>query len=589
MPTITANTSPAVSLLVGQSLIVNRGTGMAAVLVGPARYGNVAYGLQPGRSVGPFDVPVTLSVTASDQGLDYTLSDSRSSNPPLSNDELALFRGPLSLSVSGVWNIAPSSDQAITVAPRRAVMRPRIRQASALLAAHAAAVVTAGGVAPTTAQYDAIRPHLETLMRSTAWPKLRVLWLPMGADNDINAARVCLVEASGTLALVNTGFLAGDYTTAGGLVGAAGKRLATTYSPSAAASGAYPALSSTAWGFGVFALVSNSGSTVMAGTEASNTHYLGFGGTNVSQMFGGTQVPHWSTKLLQSVQVSGANVEGWTGAYRRATAAGSGALPTGGISINAVNSGALSGSTTFGGLWVGEAMTTTDMAALRDFFADANTALGRAVMATGPNYNGDSITAGVVNISVGSNKYADRLSALYGATTINNGANGRSLSNFSGQTTSLVWSDETGSTGYLVTALRTPGSINLIALGVNDSNNNVPVVQFATDYARVLGNLIAAGLRPESIVLVSPWYQPGGTQAVNDATSQAMGAVIKALAAQYGCCYVDALNDTRIRSLSSANWDALGVHGNDAVHGQMYLSIRDAIAASWSSTALSAL
>lgn len=554
----------------------------------PARILNSSGALVSDGGWARLDSSGNLSVyidTARSWSVNVIDEDIRSVDPSLlSTTEAAATRS----FVSGVWNIAPTSDQAAAVTTRRTTMRPRIRLASALLTAHATAVVAAGGTAPTSAQYDAIRPHLETLMRSSAWPKLRVLWLPMGADGDLNAMRTALVEASGTSALINTGFVSGDYTAAGGLVGGASKKLVTAYSPSAAATAAYPALTATAWGFGAFALGYTLASTVLIGTDASSSAYVGFGGTNVSQMFGGTQAPHWPTKLLQSVQTVGGAMESWTGAARRGTSAGSGSLPSGGISLNAVN-GSLNGSHTYGGLWVGEAMTLTEMRALSEFFIDANTALGRAVYSANPTYHGDSIVLGSTNISTSANKFIDRLSAMFGATSTNQGANGRSMSNFAGQTASLVWSDETQSGGYWARVLRDPGSINLIAVGVNDSNNAVPVATFAADYSRVLGNIILAGIRPETIVLVSPWYQPGGSQPVNDATSQAMGTALRTLAATYGCCYVDALNDSRIRSMSAANWDSLGVHGNDAVHGQMYLSVRDAIAASWASTPISAL
>lgn len=462
-----------------------------------------------------------------------------------------------------------------------------IRMTDAVIAAHSAAVVAATGVAPVAAQYDAVRGPLERLMRSSAWPKLRVLWLPMGADGDLNAMRIALVEASGTKGLVNTGFLAGDYTAAGGLVGASGKKLVTTYAANAAATASYPALSASEWGFGCFMIAhSAAGSGVLAGMDTVSSDYLAFSGTNVSQMFNSVQAAHINVGLLHSVQASGGSVQTWHGGWQRAATVGSGSLPASAFSINARNSGLYS-TGTHGGFWAGEAMTQAEMLALSDFFIDSNQALGRPVFLPSRITGfGDSITLGSINITTAGNKWLDRVAGTYGLTASNQGLNGASMSSYAGA--SSVFSSDTITAGYSINVMRNRGGVNLIAFGVNDSNNGVADEVFRADCSKVVGNLVLMGIRPETLALLSPYYQPGGTTPVDDARSQRFATIIKNISAQYGIAYVDVLNG-RARGQPASNWDSLGVHGNDAMHGLFALDIKAALGAAWQTDGVAVL
>ena len=456
---------------------------------------------------------------------------------------------------------------------RRQMARSGVRLSGGVIATYSAARVTAGGAAASAAETAAVQGPLERLMRSTVWPKLKVLWIPLGADGDLNAMRTCLLEVSGTPAMTNTGFLAGDYTLLGGLQGAAAKKLVTTFNPSV-----HGSMSATNWGFGSFLLEYNTvgGTTVISGTDTSSAFYLGFAsGSDVSQFYT-TQVAHPATRGLMAVQYANGAISTYYRAFNRANLTiAAGALPNSAMSINMIN-GAFGGNAIHAGFYVADGLTTTELGVLGDFFTDVNLAIGRAVYSGNKIAAfGDSVTGGT-GVSTASNIWDRRVASLFGLTFNEQGLGGRSVSALAAAS---QFSDATRTDGYVYTCLRGLGALNFLALGLNDTIYGNTVSQFSIDYNRMVDNLIAAGARPETWVLMSPYYAPGTVTApISDSLSQQFAAVIKATAARYSMPYVDVLNG-RLRGQSTANWDAGGIHPNDAMHALIAQDVRDAIAA----------
>lgn len=499
--------------------------------------------------------------------------------------------------VSGAWNIAPTSDSATTQTAKRTTLRPRLRLSAGIQAAHSAAVVAAGGTTPTAAQYDAIRPALETFLRGSAWPKMKVVWFPIGADGDLNAMRVCLKEVSGTLALTysKTGTDV-TYTAAGGVVftAAQGQKLVTTYQPS----GSYTNITNvanTSWGFGVFAIAYGTNATgCYAGMDANSLAYCGLeSGANNAQIYG-TQVWQRANNGMVAVQYDGGTVQSLFGAWLRAsTAVAAGSLPAGAMAINGTG-GSNYQTWTAGGFYVADGLTGAELKQVRDFFIEASLALGRPVyQAAGTaTFFGDSIERGATGSGVTTvNCWAQLVANRYGMTRNSRGQDGWSMS--ANASAAAIFASLTNTGAVANFGLRQQGAMNVFAFGINDNTSitaalNGSLPQFLADYAAVIGNLIASGMRPEAMVLLPPYYTPPG-KGVDDNLSQQMAAGIKAIATQYGLAYADVLNDPRMRAVPAGTGWPTDVHPTQAVHQIIAQIVCEAIAAAQDSTAIAAL
>jgi hypothetical protein len=449
-----------------------------------------------------------------------------------------------------------------------------------VLATFVTNVATAGGVFGTDltqSTLDKITPWVDFIMRSTAWPKIRELWVPISDTSSaagLAASTVKLKYPSGAAtALTNTGpFVAGDYTPTGGLIcaSAVGKRLVSDFNPSVqfASQGEV--------GFATYCFGSGSRGTKnpdTAGAAALNTPYTGHvanvGGSNANSNYftqnfasklariSGTSIGNGVSNGVDlqyalgqgrfcAVQQTGGVGQSWRGAYLQATMPN--ASPSGNNSVYAV--GGAAGTNEFtgsiGGIAFFDPLTQSEMGDLADFFDGINIAMNRQVFFNEVCTLGDSNTFVYGNGTtppVSPNRWSRTIADQYGMAENNQGYPGARIYKLDGQIGLPSM--------YLARMGCASSLINILAPGYNDVANsfNYPINSALADYEVAVANLKLA--RTPNIMLLgcglNSWavgaanYPGTPTADVRHSQTEipAWNAAVAAMAARQGVGYFD--------------------------------------------------
>ena len=462
-----------------------------------------------------------------------------------------------------------------------------------ILSTYLANVTTATGTVPQS-QLDAINPALSVLVKSTAWPKIRELWVPMGTANDaasLIASRVKLKFPVGAAnILTNVGLLAGDYTPLGGIntLAGAGKRLTTDFNPTGN-------LVAGEQGFGAYVFGSGSRGTRNAdvGPGAAVISYTGYAGaafgTNAaSNMFlpltsvaygriAGANVPARSHGRWRAMQQTAGVAQAWLGGwveFSQANAAPT--LANSVMSIAAVNVGDGSNfSGSIGGYAIFDPLTQTEMRALSDFFDAANIALGRAVLFEELCAVGDSNTfagTGSGAAPAGSAlRWPKLLSDSFGLIENNQGYGGGNIratdANLGGNTVRRM--------------LGLSARVNVVMVGTNDIAN-AATAQALADYesfisaAQQVGipNFMVLGIGTVDWVAAAAAFAGTGyaTNPHDNTQVPAWNTAVAAICARYAVPFFDI---STIPNVLQSD----GVHNSIASHASQSPAIRAAMSA----------
>ena len=416
--------------------------------------------------------------------------------------------------------------------------------ARGVLANYKAAIVAASDTV-TNYELDALYGPLSTLVRSSVWPKLKELWIPLGTD----ATKGALVKLKGA-AMSHVGMVTGDYNSATGITGdGIGKALNTNFNPTTAA------VTAGEWGFGVFALKTTGGG-ILGGTLSGTTTYLSYNtssdgkinnvGTGANN---GPQTARWN-----AIQVGGGNITAWLDGYTHSTTAySSGTLPNTALTLLAANSSFWSTQSISGYAAWTPSLTATEMRILAQFFEDANVALWRTAYQPTLVASGDSNTAGFGLGSPTTERWPVLACAALGLTEDNQGVSSSTMSD----------NDDGGSSSRWVTARKILNSsgraptLMTVALGTNDDRYKVSAANFLADYETWLTYQLSAGIDPRQICLFSPIL---ATDVLSSASRQKQfGDIIYGLAVKYGTDFFDA------RAVS-VTFQADNLHMNSAGH-----------------------
>lgn len=117
-------------------------------------------------------------------------------------------------------------------------------------------------------EVSSLRKALSVLVKSTAYEKLRELWVPMGTSATTGAMVKIISDPSSSTSMTPVNLVSGDYTKETGITGnGSTKYVNTGFNPTTAA------VQADGWGFGVFSL-NTTGSGVLAGTVTGSNTYL---------------------------------------------------------------------------------------------------------------------------------------------------------------------------------------------------------------------------------------------------------------------------------------------------------------------------
>jgi lysophospholipase L1-like esterase len=389
--------------------------------------------------------------------------------------------------------------------------------------------IAAGGSLSHSAA-ESLRAPLQYLMCSTVTDKLRVLSLFDG--DDLTSALVPFIGPN----MTGQNLVAGDYSQIKGITGnAANKWINTNFNPTASG------VTGAAWGMGAFQLsVSQDG--VIAGAVADGDTYLNFTGANVSNINGRSSSLHKRGAGFTAVQVVGGQTKTYTGdALNSVTANDSTTPPNSNLTLLQTASNFYS-SASLGGFaaWSG-GLTDEEVKTLSIFFKWANNALGRLGSQASLLAVGDSNTEGGIGPVTTSNRWSKLLADSLGLVEDNQSLIGSSMSDDEGGAASHRWVSEHEC--VLDRAmLRNPG-VMVVMLGTNDAQFSVSSENFNADYRSWLSKQLAAGVRPEQIILCTP------IAATNAGTNQArlleFVAIVKQIAADVKCGLFDAFTLTQ--------------------------------------------
>lgn len=468
-----------------------------------------------------------------------------------------------------------------------------------LLATFQTNVATAGGIVGTDllqTTIDKIQLWLDAFMRTTAWPKIRELWVPIADTSTLgglNAARVKLKYPAGAAAaLTNSLLTMGDYTPMGGINTAAGtgKRLTSDFNPSTAS----PALPAGEQGFMAycFGTGSRGAKGVDQATAAATVAFAGYTGavmgssTNsnffaplaaslIGRISGGTVSTAGQGRCRAMQQTAGV-AQAWAGGYLSATLAN--ASPTQNNSVicvagaNAGDANNFSGS--IGGYAYFDTLTAVEMGDVADFFDNINIALGRPVFFEELLAHGDSNTFAVGNGPTppsAAQRWSALLAADFSLIENNQGYSGSSI---------LATNPNSGTQLRLIQRLfGTSARVNVLMWGTNDIAN-ATTVQSLIDYeaavvaakrARVQ-NIILLGVGTVDWVAAAVTYAGTGfaTNPHDNTQVPAWNAAVKAMAARQGVGYYD------ISTVPNA-LQTDGVHNTIANQPALYSGIAAAI------------
>lgn len=441
--------------------------------------------------------------------------------------------------------------------------------ARSLLASYRARIVTAGDTL-SVGELSTLEEALERLIHSSAFAKLKELWVPCGTSA-ITGAMVKLIGATN---MTPHNLVAGDFTNYTGVKGnAANKYIDTGFNPTGV-------VTATDWGFGVYT-TNAAGATqdgCLAGSASDAGNYVSFTGScklnNYQPVpFGSNAGASGPDNGLNAVQITGGRVQGWFGGYEKGdgdATGGGGALMNANLVLMQVNN-ILFTSQTLGGYAVwSPGLTAAEMRELAVFFSSVSIGLQRPGFAPTLGTAGDSIAIGSTLGSPTTQRYTALLAALLGMTEDNQSTSGWAMSHVA----TVNGANGDWNTQRAYTLSTRAASLNIVALGTNDVLFNTPVATFAKDCETYLLNQFATGIDPSQMILLDLPASPS----LDKTRSAALNAAIQGLAAKYGCLLVRASVATT-PGVTGTNFTD-GLHPNVLGHQQIFNAIVAAISAS---------
>jgi lysophospholipase L1-like esterase len=388
------------------------------------------------------------------------------------------------------------------------------------------AIIAAGG---TLMDQTLLTDELECLIRSlgSEWTSIRELHIPLGSN--LASSYVKLKNDSTASASLSSGAGTPVYDQYAGIsCDGSTSYISTGLNPTTAG------FSPTSWGFGVYAN-SLTGTGILGGDSSGTSTYLAYSGSNTSKL-NGADVPHIQCGRWTAVQAGGGYVTTWTGGYKQASlVSGAASLPNAPLTLFAINSGGFKATNTLAGYaaWT-PALSDSAMTSLSNFFDRVNSGLMRSTWRPSFVAVGDSNTAGGIGGLTTAQRFSNIFSSRIGLTDDNQGVNSSVMSSdVNNANVSIRWITQRIIASSVA---RLPGLMSVM-LGTNDDQYGVPLTSFYSDYLTWLNANIAAGVSPQSIILMSP---PASTQSVSSQFRlQAMRDFISSTAASKGCGYVN--------------------------------------------------
>ena len=453
---------------------------------------------------------------------------------------------------------------------------------------------TALGANADATQLSALELALSPLMASSAWNKIKELWIPMGNGTTIAGALVKLKYPSGgSQSMTNVGFVGGDYTATTGLTGdGVGKYLNAVTNPTTIG------MTGNNFGLAIYSTTPdyNSVTNTVLGGLTSGTTYGYLGASNLSQKcnFNGISTGAdgtWGRMTFCQSNASLGLLQYGVGADVMATAPlGASFLPNVPVFLFAHNNAGPANftSSAINGYALFDTMTVAELDMLSRFFDQINYSLSRPVF-NGLVSAGDSITIGNGVTSV--QRWTYLVAQALGLTEYNKGISSTTMSlcptigdggvaNVNAKWSPTVSSVNSGVTnGLIYSQLQYPGSLYTIALGINDCAYSGNLSQFSTDYTSYLTHLKYAGIPMSSVVLVAITYgteslSPGVSQ-LNENSRLSFNGVISALATTFGCIFADVSSLWNVSNVGTYTGD--GLHPNIAGHQLMASTILNSI------------
>lgn len=365
----------------------------------------------------------------------------------------------------------------------------------------------------------ALRDPLDRLMRSTAWPKIQELWVPVGAGL---TGALCKIKGTTTLTMTGNNLVAGDYSRLTGITGdAVNKDILTGYTPASISS----------WGFGVYPLgtVKPTGTKVLMGDGSNN--YVGFsaGDAKINNTTA-LSLPYAFRLLSVQSQASGATA--LCGGLQISTiAAGSGgAAPFRLLS----HAGALYSNGSAGGYaaW-SPVLSSNELLALNSFFDAVSFNLGRTGFSNNLVACGDSNTLGTIGGVTTAQRWTKLVADAMCATEVNKGFNNSAMStSATGAGVGNIWVRD-----LPVSATLDGGAILTAMLGTNDDQYGATLAGFSSDYEIWLNKQFSMGYKHGNVLLISPFAT---TAAVSSLSRLAQFRdAVAALSSKYGTMYLD--------------------------------------------------
>lgn len=439
---------------------------------------------------------------------------------------------------------------------------------------------------------DILTRALNPLMQSSAWNKIRELWLPVGNGTTIAGAMVKIkwpYNASDNSSMLNTAFVDADYSPTVGLTGdGSTKSLMTLTTPANAlrtSADSTPACALNDYGIAVYTTSQSWGAGVLAGATTvgnNNYRYLGLAaaGDGITDRWGGaTSAGNLKRGMVSKtgyqtrmnfVQNHAGVLSTGIGSFVQSYSNNSPetVVGTNRIVLFGANGGggtdtatSLS-SATISGYALFDGMEPNELLALSNFFDQVNYDLGR--IGNHIVVFGDS---GAANTGVTiDNRWFQRVGYELGYTgntgaadrAINLATNGATVSycptlgtggaNTYNQWTYIVTNGAVDSapadaSSYLYKALQHPAGYYIFHIGGNDANFSGDAVAFEAGYRDTITKLVAAGIHPKRIILNSQYYYlssiPIATTYFTQEKWAQYNAIVKDIADDFGATFVD--------------------------------------------------
>jgi lysophospholipase L1-like esterase len=427
--------------------------------------------------------------------------------------------------------------------------------AAGILAGYSAAIVTAGSTI-TAYEIDALECELSIITSSSIWPKLRELWVPCGSS--IAGAYVKLKFDATAGRSMTASVTPPTYTQATGMLGviASSTKLITGINPNTNTK-----FTDKDWGFGAFTIngINPAHTGVIAGMDVGN--YVGYnlGGDAINGVYPGNILT--APSGLRSVQVGGGSAQSWYNSYFHSSIASAASNTNGVLNLLSTGVGFFSDNNIGGYACWSPSLTKVEFGLLANFFRKVNRKLRRAVVGNTLVAIGDSNTIGVNGITT-TQRWPYLVATSLGLANnagaeINNGINGILMAPFSGQADYY--------TSYpLVNSAQLIPPILTVQLGTNDMGFGVSSDNFKAYYSAFLDIQLAAGINMANLILIGPIWSSNvnGTYVTTPAKAILFSAIVKGIAATYGCNFFDGY---AITAPNSATWfQGDGLHLNVA-------------------------